>query len=381
MPGSRYFIIITLFFQCFFSGLQAQIWPGDITDNGEVNAVDVLYWALANGNEGIPRSTSSFLWQEQLAGADWSESFPDGQNFAFADCNGDGQVNLIDLFVIQLNQDSSKAPYLGEDFSSGIKGIDPEIWLGEVEGQNIESVLGSEINIPINIGTAERPALDFAGIAFKIYIDTALIGPIEPVIEQSPDDWLENESGIVLLNMDQQFQREGTIGKEVAFYLFDPDSNILGFGQIGELRFIIEDDLTFIGTDTTVTVVVEPTRMIDSDDLSTLDLAGDTLEITIFQDSISMLNTTQVQRKAVEQTLSVFPNPSSNTLTIAQEEYKLSSIAIYDALNKMVYQEQLDQYTNQLSLDIQQLPPGVYWLSAITQKNQRLQSKFIKIDY
>ena len=380
MPGSRYLIILTLFFQFFFSGIQAQIWPGDITDNGEVNAVDVLYWALANGNDGIPRATSSFLWQEQLAGEDWTESFPDGQNYAFADCNGDGLINLIDLIVIQLNQDSSKTPYLGEDFSFGIKGIDPEIWLGEVEGQTIESVLGSEINIPINIGTAERPALDFAGIAFKIYIDTALIGPIEPVIEQSPDDWLENESGIVLLNMDQQFQQEGTIGKEVAFYLFNPDANTLGFGQIGQLRFIIEDDLTFIGTDTTITVVVEPTRMMDSD-LTTLDLAGDTLEITIFQDSISMLNTTQVQRKAVEQTLTVFPNPSSNTLTIAQEDHKLSSIAIYDALNKMVYQEQLDQYANQLSLDIQQLPPGVYWLSALTQKNQRLQSKFIKIDY
>ena len=381
MPYAKSYLALFIVLQLFCTRISAQIWPGDINDNGEVNAVDVLYWALSDGTDGIPRANSSFLWTEQPAPSDWPENFPDGQNFSFADCNGDGEIDLVDLIVIQLNQDSSRSPYLGEDFSSGVKGTDPEIWLGQIGQQHISSVVGSEISIPINIGSAANPVSDFFGIAFQIQIDTTFIGEISPIIEQGEGNWLENESGIVLLNLDQPLQEPGRLGKEVAFYLFDPAASTDGFGNIGNLSFIIEDDLTLLGQDTTITITIEPIRMINSE-LVTQDVVGDTLEIILYQDSLSMLlSNNNTEATSIAKDLNLYPNPSQQYIYMDAADHTVETVQIFDAMNRLVFQQQIDHNQDTHLLSVEQLPPGVYWLRASTTQKVKLQSTFIKLDF
>ncbi len=50
---------------------QAQIWPGDMNNNGVVNCVDLLYWSVANGRTGSPRTNSGTQWQAHPMPSDW----------------------------------------------------------------------------------------------------------------------------------------------------------------------------------------------------------------------------------------------------------------------------------------------------------------------
>ncbi|MEM6768178.1 MAG: S8 family serine peptidase, partial [Bacteroidota bacterium] len=79
------------------------VWPGDITADGTVNALDFLAWGMASGRKGPARSKVSIKYEAQEAPFEWSASFPTrfdiapGVNVKHADANGDGVVNTKDL--------------------------------------------------------------------------------------------------------------------------------------------------------------------------------------------------------------------------------------------------------------------------------------------
>jgi hypothetical protein len=377
----RYTLLLSICFS-FLSFFQAnaQVWPGDITDNGEVNSVDVLYWAIANGSNGPQRPQPSLLWNAQAPGNSWTQDFPDGQNFSYGDCNGDGLIDLVDLIVIQLNQDSAHAPYLGEDFSTGIQGIDPPLWLGTDEAnQNISAILGAEVEVGINLGSQDIPVENFSGLAFQVFIDTSFIGEINPMLLQGPEDWLAEESAIVTLNVDQQFEQAEKHGIDVAWYLFEPDTRLSGFGQIGKLNFIIEEDLTLLQEDTTISISIVPVRMVNQE-LTTLNISGDTIDLTIYRDSTVLLLATDDEIEPTEAPrINVYPNPVDKVLNIDLPDTKVESIQIFNTFNHIVYHQPLAALTEHLIVDISNLPPGTYWVKAIMETGRQVHTKFIKI--
>lgn len=357
----------------------AQIWPGDINDNGEVNSVDLLYWALSKGTNGVPRTTGTLYWEEQPITTLWTEEFEDGQNFAYADCNGDGQIDLVDQIIIQLNQDSTHNPYLGEDFSDGIRGIDPLLWLGEVENENIATSLGSSFSIPIHLGSEAYPLEGFFGVAFRIMIDTGFIEMVEPIIEKTENDWLFEEASMSILNLSSSFQEAGKEGFEVAFYLNEPTATVGGFGKIGALNVIIVDDLTLLEVDTTIEITIEPIRMVDAQ-LTTLNIVNDTLDITIYQDSTIMLSTGEQYKDKIENQVQLYPNPVNQLLEIALEDEQLKSIEIFNSLSQLNQSWTFASGKTKTIVDVASFPPGLYWLRVTTVSGAIIQSNFIKID-
>ncbi len=378
MRPFTHLILLVYFFLTALSA-PAQVWPGDINNNGEVNTVDILYWALSNHTDGPPRTDGSLIWIAQTIDNPWPQVFPDGQNFAFADCNGDGQIDLIDKIIISLNQDSFHLPYLGEDFSNGIRGKDPLIWLGEEKDENIQTTIGSTLRIPIHLGNSDNPVEDFFGISFRIMIDTGFIGRINPVIEKEEEDWLFRESAISILNLDKRLEEEGKLGLEVAFHLLDPTDQISGFGKIGDLRLIIEDDLTLIKTDTVLQVTVDPIRMINNQ-LSTLNVANDTINITIYQDSTSMLSTAEKEiTEEPEYSLKLYPNPTTDLLTVELEEQRIASVAIYNILNQVCFRQTYQNGGDTQRVSVQHLPPGQYWIRVTASSGGNFHCGFIRI--
>jgi len=99
---------------CLFSYVplaaqEAVIWPGDASDNGKVNGIDMLYWAHAYGTKGEPRPDASSDWSAQQMGAPWNERYPDGHNFAYADADGDGRITGRDLILLFDHQHRTRA--------------------------------------------------------------------------------------------------------------------------------------------------------------------------------------------------------------------------------------------------------------------------------
>ncbi|MBC8384001.1 MAG: CotH kinase family protein, partial [Candidatus Cloacimonetes bacterium] len=74
-----------------------QVFPGDTDNNGVVDELDILPIGVYFLTEGNPRNTQSFSWQSFQV-QNW-----DNPAAAFADANGDGIINEIDVIGIGIN--------------------------------------------------------------------------------------------------------------------------------------------------------------------------------------------------------------------------------------------------------------------------------------
>ncbi|MCK4654334.1 MAG: T9SS type A sorting domain-containing protein [Candidatus Cloacimonetes bacterium] len=80
------------------------IWPGDTDNNGYVNEDDIIPIGVYWRDEGNARDQVSFNWAENDYPTGWDEPYA-----PFADCNGDGKVNITDVLGICLNWNYSRS--------------------------------------------------------------------------------------------------------------------------------------------------------------------------------------------------------------------------------------------------------------------------------
>ncbi|MFM9949281.1 MAG: hypothetical protein ACKV1O_15180, partial [Saprospiraceae bacterium] len=69
--------------------------PGDADDNGEVNQYDLLYIGYAYGTVGPMRLEDDTEFSPQAIPLLWTQTFPNGLNYAYADANGNGVVDFL----------------------------------------------------------------------------------------------------------------------------------------------------------------------------------------------------------------------------------------------------------------------------------------------
>lgn len=74
------------------------IWPGDTDNNGIVNNLDILPIGVYWREQGDQRSEITNNWSGSSYPANWEIDLA-----AFADCNGDGEVDIADVLAICLN--------------------------------------------------------------------------------------------------------------------------------------------------------------------------------------------------------------------------------------------------------------------------------------
>jgi len=157
--------------------------PGDINDNGIVNSSDVLYWGLAYGVEGPERQNKSTSWNPVRVDSLWAQSFPDGTNYAFADCNGDGIVDDDDLAVIAENFRNTSGMVREDQSALGIPGIDPPLQLIP-QANDVEP--GGSLQVALDLGSPDQPINDFYGIAMQFSYTSALVADRQN--DGTPDD-------------------------------------------------------------------------------------------------------------------------------------------------------------------------------------------------
>ena len=344
--------------------VQAQVWPGDINNNGVVNAVDVLYFALANGTEGPARTVRGLNWREHNIDSFWQQSFADGINYAFADCNGDGRVDLVDQLAISVNQHETHGSFQGEEFSDGLPGTAPPLWLSlPTPGNNLAAVAGSTVELPLTLGSETSPVTGYAGLAFQVLIDTSGSGlRIRPVVARQDNDWLREDAGLLALNAVQALKPEGTVGLSIAHFLFDPNEEVRGHGQIGTVQLIIEEDLTLIQGSRRVDVILEPLRMINSE-LENLSLVGDTISLRIFADSTGMLLLNEEPEPEAEDAgISIYPNPARESVHITTQTGFITNIRMEAPDGSVVHNFQTASRRREVSLNLKGLPAGIYFL-------------------
>lgn len=347
-------------FLCFSGNhsLLAQVWPGDVNNNGIVNNIDLLWYSLAYDETGPPRSMAQqgIQWENKTLTNPWSDDFPNGVNYAFADCDGDGKVDFEDHSALEVNFGKTHGTVTPDLFSSGQSGIDAPLFLEAPGGPIIE---GNPIILSVNLGTESLPVDAFFGVAFTIRFDPDIFsdGFGGGSFSLQNESWIGDKNELLEIsehNMDEGWVRVAVARKD--------QENKDGYGVIGNFFIVIEDHVVGLSQpDLETAIWLEEVKLVDEAFIETA-IFADTLDLTILNDDVVSLEEPNQQT-----TMAVFPNPVQHELSIHSDAGTISEVEIFNLHGQSVL---LQRFTSDnlaaIQLPIDQLATGTYYLRLST---------------
>lgn len=330
------------------------VYPGDVNNNGVVNNLDFLYLGLAYNFIGPDREPSSGNGLEfaPQAATPWSFSFPNGTNYAHADCNGDGLVNYFyDAFPFYANYGLQRDTGVTFDvFLPGVQGVDVPLRFDPAAVPT--SVIGGQVvSLPIELGTANHPANDVHGLAFSLHVDPELIDADQVQVNLSETSWANPDDDRAYF-----YKKVSPTRVDVGWTRTDHNHRD-GYGRIGYVDFVIIVDV--IDLQHQVPVTIDSIWMVDKfGNFQTV--AGD----TIWLSADSAASGTQSPLVAGPQ-VAIQPNPASDFLHVAASE-PIREVLLTDLLGQVVWRQTESALPFSADLRCGSLPPGVYHVQVRT---------------
>lgn len=344
------------------------VWPGDINRDGIVNRFDALGVGIAFGRTGPNRPMGSGDYIPQTAN-DWAGDLFGGINSKHADCNGDGVVNLADLNVIFNNYNplhTDYEPYFTDPST-------PDIF---VDFENQEVLAGSEISIPIMLGTAENTIADFYGIAFNVSYDTSLVDQSSTRIEYN-ESWVGSEDEVLTLS--KNFPNKGKL--EAAISRKNGET-VTGGGEIARLILVMEEVLAGKKDNTqsdTLSVVIKAVRNNGT--------TGNFVRMgRVESQAIVNYNIEENPLSPNNSTFRVFPNPNNGQFYVGiagSEQEETYYIHVYNTIGQLLHKQELSS-TAPVNIPIQarnSATPGIYCVVVRNKKGKLLYSSRVLVNF
>lgn len=358
---SRYilFIIFFLFKQI---GAAQSVWPGDVNNNGIVNKVDLLYLGFAFGETGFARITSDGSWNANDLPMNWDGSFPNGLNYLYADCNGDGIVDELDATIIIENLDlkHDDISFVPDEVLLGEEGINP---ICKFINTPTSALVDQRFTFDISLGDTNIPIENMSGFTFFLNVEPAFLrlNTIELVFNE--DAWIDNtaEQSILIQQKD-----EDNVRLKVAYTKKDRIP-VSGSGSIATVSFVIETDVIDLLTSDTAIFTLDSIIVLN-DELEPIPIVTEPLKIFIDRDL--KVSTKEHSRLS---TIEAYPNPTKGLLLLESSEKILEEIEIINSLGQKVYSQKLRSEQFQ-SVNIQELNSGFYWLKIYTKNGVKTKS-------
>lgn len=346
-----------------FSSVSARgqvVWPGDVNNNGVVNGVDVLYLGLAFGSTGPERANGTEDWTAQDITTLWGTSFPGGPDYAYADCDGDGEVDDEDLDdVIKINFGLTHGPAVADGYSNGDAGVHPALQLEPEAGA---ARPGTALNIDLRLGTVDFPVDNFYGIALKMSYSAGMLD--ETADEEGFDFNLQENAWVEAGNsetVDYLFSKDHATGKaELAITRLDQRIIGQGEGTLGQFSIVVEDIIVGSESDT-FTIQIDSVFFID-DQFNVYSIVPDTTRVIITEDTSSVTDTANPPLPA---RVNVFPNPASDYIVVEMER-AIEQIEIFDATGRSIPLLHTVNRRDKLVISTAGWPSGLYYLKIRT---------------
>lgn len=328
----RFLILLLLCFFTFSGGWTQTVWPGDVNNNGIVNGVDLLYWGLAHGATGPSRDDETATWDPKQAPDPWGQIFPNGLNYYYADCNGDGKISEDDADdAINKNYGQTHGTVKSDGFANAEQGsAAPAIRLiptTPVVGP------GDELDISFQIDDSSMPVENFYGIAFTIRYSNDYLSEDEEIeFKLDNNTWLTEDESFVESYLFNN-QAEGTA--MLAITRTDQKSVAIGEAEIGRFSVVIEDIIILKEIDT-IQIEIDSVILI-SDDFGRVATQPASIEVIVAQnpDSILVVSSNSYNPMYIFDKAKAFPNPARRTFTI-QTPVQLDGIEIFNAMGQQI---------------------------------------------
>lgn len=341
--------------------LGQQVWPGDINNNGIVNNIDVLYWAVAKEATGNGRvsPTGEFVGQD-LPAVLWDQSFPNGLNFAFADCDGDGDVDDDDKEIIDQNYGNMRDMVTPDEFLVGDPMTDPPLTLST---ENALVPSGGTLAADFSLGTASDTISNFYGIAFSIKYDPEVVANQGNSVQLDikEDTWMNGSGDDKVIQFIKNDRDLGIV--EVAIVRKNQQMRS-GFGDVGTFSIVMEDIVVGLTDLNTFDIQMIDVELVDS-------------PITATDLEFSVDSTTTTARPITNKGIKLYPNPvdgPSVTLELENQDESLQRLQLFDANGRQVAQWKFDSPANRQRIDLATWPTGIYTLKIISNKRAYIRS-------
>lgn len=343
-----------------------RMWPGDINNNGIVNNIDVLYWAVAKGSTGPTRRNARTFWITQaLPDPLWTGTFPNGLNYAYADCNGDGVVDDDDRAVIDRNFGEVHGEVVPDVFSNSQGDTIPTLLI------STESPIvppGGTLIADLSLGTASDTINDFFGLSFTIVYDPDILGEDDEddvfSFEIEEDSWLVEEEDNIEDELVTFIKNDRNLGLAQITIARNDGRTVTGFGKIGTFNIVMED-IVFLNT------------TIGNTDISLIDEELISKEVAPSNVEFSITNASSSNNPITNRGLKLFPNPVNGAvINIALENPKegIRLVQLFDTNGRLLVTQRYEHRTSNKEFDINDYPNGVYTFKIITDKHLYVQS-------
>lgn len=356
----------------WFSPVQAQhqidVWPGDVSNNGVVDGVDVLFWGFAyQAPNGIARTTTSTDWAAQ-AGQLWQSAGGSGVDFAYADANGDGVVDHQDLNeAIYTNFGLTHGTIQPDDLPAGGTGHMPDILLLPVNSPGNDD---DTLFIDVILGTDSEPVQDFLGTAFEFSFNPQFVADHPDAIqfELFSNAWIgaSPSQTTTFLNKDL-----GAGSATVALVRQNNDP-VSGYGPVGRLSIVMED-LT----------IVRPPAFLEFG-IQNAVWAGGAQQLGPLEDATLRLPWSLLTSTPAPATpngdIQLYPNPVRNTFYLEGDDDLLltdTRVAIFDQTGRLLTNYSSRIATEVRSFPVHHLPAGSY-VVRITSGRWTCTKRFVK---
>jgi len=366
MLNVNYLTISIFFFFLINNSLLAQeIYPGDVNNNGIVNGIDLLYLGVAFGSTGPNRNNEGTNWTPYMIDTFWPQSFENGLNFAYADCDGNGEIEDDDLDeAIKENYGLSHSTNSFPEYTTGSLGNIP---ISLVPTNNILEA-GTTLDLNVVLGNADIPVQNFYGLAFRFSYNSDLVDNNFDY-DSMNDSWLDPEPG----NQIKHLVVLDNNGKgEIALTRKNQIPIQSGFGTVGVLSIIIEDDIASGLEVDTLNITIDSILMVDLE-MNAIPVSPVHTSV-IIKENILISNHSTEKEKLIK----VFPNPAKNLITV-QSSQIIETTTLINASGSVVIRNEYKTNTppQNIQIETQSLSTGVYFLNIYSEDGNVYTKKII----
>ena len=316
------------------------VWPGDLNADGVVNHFDVFGVGVANLAQGSTRP-SPLNWAPRNS-EDWSFYFPAGGNFKHIDANGDGLINIEDGKMIQYHFGQRKPNY---NSPVDIINEGPEVYIEIVGTTTVDTVaVGQPIFARIKI--TDVP--DLYGVAFTLEYDTSMYKYFE--FRGQHDYFIDQDDKVTYL--DEEFGRVNFSTVKIL------NNEVLASGVIALAELRIDPEILD-------QIMHDNQTVIRFKNVKGIDAAGNYLDIGATDKTLTIREVLTSSGELTTQKVKVYPNPNNGNLKIESETALIDKLTLIDVTGKNVFYKTFNS-KKYISLDLPQLPSGIYFLQLET---------------
>ncbi|MEM9983584.1 MAG: T9SS type A sorting domain-containing protein [Bacteroidota bacterium] len=334
------------------------VYPGDVNYDQVANVWDVLPIGVAYGQTGPSRPNASLNWAGQTS-LGWGDSLANGLDLKHADCDGNGIIDANDTLAILQNYQSTHTAIGPKNLTNGVP-----LYMDMPSTQ----FPGDTLTIPIMLGNLDTITSNLYGLAFSIDYDSSLIAP-NSLSLQFANSWIGTDDQDMLSLYHDDFAQSKV---EVGMVRTD-GIEVSGYGQIATIIVVLDDDIAKRSIPFEMQWAAVDLIHYDESpiEVSPVDAAAEV--------DTSNSTTTNISQDPLLTGFQVYPNPADQNLNLKLEGLRSdAAVQLIDFAGRVQKTARLTSSQQQSSLDISELPAGMYLLQ-IRLNDQRVLHKKIRI--